>query len=451
MANGGKLPITMKRRRSVIQRAVIFIEKLSVALLMFANFVTGSAAEAKTVQTCRLDGMSTEQAMEASAEAARSADRNNRYGNVLALSGLLAGCDGRTSTAIAMQRNALWQWRAEFGYYAEANQDMRSHTKGSAVIGSTSFGDVRLEPAIPLIVTEARKTRLVMVDEGHNVPLHRTLTIELLRTLRREGYNYFAAEMLSAPVHLGADGYPDRQSGVYAQEPLAADMIRTAIDLGYKLVAYEADFDPSAGRNWRDQGQAEKLAAVLKHDPKAKILVHTGPGHLDEDEGHNWMGAIVQRLSGVNPLTIDQTMVRERRETADENPSYAGFAAKMPNKGPAIPVMKDGTFWHPSNPSWTVDMIVVYPRTTFHDGRPIWMLRNGSRRFMTMPREPCGSKSECVVSVWRSTDTTGSVPIDQVEVLEGRHPALALPRGVFRAESRALDWKPLKNFPIVVN
>lgn len=396
--------------------------------------------------------MSVQQAMLASAEAARSADRSNRYGIPLALTRLLESCDEPTTPGIAFVQNELWQWRAEFGFYAEARQHLQRENNRQGRRDVAARDGIEIKDAVSLIVSESQDTRLVMVNEAHNVPLHRLLTIEVLRALRDEGFEYFAAEMLSSQLNLGANGYPVRDTGVYVREPLAAEMIKTAIGLGYELVAYEADFNPAAGRNWRDQGQAEKLAAVLNDNPRAKVVVHAGAGHIDEDPQRNWMGAIVQQLSGVDPLTIDQTMVRERRYSRDENPNYSLIARSITDERPVIPVAADGAFWLPDNPSMAVDMVVVHPRTTFRQGRPAWMTMYGARTLVSMPEEPCAAEAECIVSVWRAEDdSSDAVPVDQVEVLEGRrHPALALPHGRFEAESWSLTGEPIKRFAIDV-
>ena len=58
-------------------------------------------------------------------------------------------------------------------------------------------------------------------NEAHNVPLTRTLTVELLARLRAEGFNYFAAETVYASdTDLQKRGYPTAKSGFYTMEPI---------------------------------------------------------------------------------------------------------------------------------------------------------------------------------------------------------------------------------------
>src|SRR5690606_40682209 len=51
-------------------------------------------------------------------------------------------------------------------------------------------------PADEAIVELAKGRKAIFFNEAHNVPLTRTLTVELLEALRKDGYTHFAAETL---------------------------------------------------------------------------------------------------------------------------------------------------------------------------------------------------------------------------------------------------------------
>ena len=150
---------------------------------------------------------------------------------------------------------------------------------------------------------------VIMLNEAYNKPLHRAFAYSLLDDLYKKGFRYLAMEMLN-PM-------PDQEltkltpkTGHFAAEPVAGEMIRLALELGYKLVAYE---DPRAIEHTpteRDSIQALNIAQILKQDPEAKIFVYAGYGHIAKKSttpDFIPMGMAFKKMTGIDPLTIDQT------------------------------------------------------------------------------------------------------------------------------------------------
>ena len=84
----------------------------------------------------------------------------------------------------------------------------------------------------------ARNERVVMINEAHDKPLHRAFTLSLLAGLYQEGFRYLAMEMLN--------NYPghsltrvNTRTGYYTGEPVAGELVRGALALGYTLVSAE--------------------------------------------------------------------------------------------------------------------------------------------------------------------------------------------------------------------
>ncbi len=111
--------------------------------------------------------------------------------------------------------------------------------------------------------------------------------------------------------------YPLLTSGPLVKEPQYANMIRNAMKIGYQVVPYEHDEDKDetdAMKRWysREEGQANNILKFLKRYPNAKIVIHCGYGHLGEEihEGDiiGSMAAILKKKSGINPLTINQSI-----------------------------------------------------------------------------------------------------------------------------------------------
>ena len=81
-----------------------------------------------------------------------------------------------------------------------------------------------------------------MINESHHIPYHRLFVKSLLQDLYNAGYRYLALEALTLPTDsINIRRYPTQQDGYYIAEPLFADMLRTALKIGFKLERYEDD------------------------------------------------------------------------------------------------------------------------------------------------------------------------------------------------------------------
>src|SRR6185295_2549384 len=75
----------------------------------------------------------------------------------------------------------------------------------------------------------------------------------------------------------------------------------------------------------RDSVQAINLYdRVFRTDPQARVLVHAGYGHIDEssDPRRATMAVYFKRLTGIDPFTVDQTVLAEHSEARFESPIY---------------------------------------------------------------------------------------------------------------------------------
>src|SRR5690606_3777036 len=70
-------------------------------------------------------------------------------------------------------------------------------------------GSWKARPAVEAIAELAKGRQAIFFNEAHNVPLTRTLTVQLLQKLREDGYTHFAAETLyHTDGALQERGYP---------------------------------------------------------------------------------------------------------------------------------------------------------------------------------------------------------------------------------------------------
>ena len=176
-----------------------------------------------------------------------------------------------------------------------------------------------------------QRSRVVMMNEAHAGYLRcirtRTTGRHILPTAHRLGVRHIAMEALNLPLSEEANRTRrlGEVAGSYLAQPEMRAFIQTALDLGWMLVPYEADFSqeppdlPEWMRlNWREEMQARNLIAALQEMPDdAKLLVWCGNGHhakimlpkrSDESDDEEWMpmGYQFRVLSGLDPFVIDQ-------------------------------------------------------------------------------------------------------------------------------------------------
>jgi len=278
--------------------------------------------------------------------------------------------------------------------------------------------------AVSLIASAADTARIVMVNERHHVTSDRLLTLELLPILWQKGYRYFAAEAFDSGDS-SINTRPYAASGVtggYVDEPVFGEIVREARRLGYTLVAYEMERGqdaPADGLNsqqLRDRAQARNLNdRVFRADPAAKVLVHAGYAHIKEHADSTWspMAAYLRELTGIDPVTVDQTMLGEMGDPAKEHPAYrAAQSAGLVGKSPVILVDRGG---RPISPTaFDTDLEVLTPRTTYVRGRPLWMALGTRRRAVAVSVPECAAR-QCIIEARLASDGEDAVPIDRTE------------------------------------
>lgn len=333
----------------------------------------------------------------------------------------------------------------ELGNYSDALRfaDFNAQMFPDDPTASASLDGFRPVSAVEAITAAAQQ--VVIVNEAHHVPQHRALTIGLLKKLKQKGFTYFSAETLfETDAKLNERGYPTKSSGAYINEPVYGDLIREAIKLGYKVVPYEVSF--GGGPDARERGQAENLKnRIFLKDLQAKVLVHVGYGHNSEatrKNGTKLMAGYLKEFTGIDPLTIDQTVMSERSASEYEQPLYRFAAAQKYLNRPTV-------FQNARREFWTLkdsgkDVTIFSPRSVYSSGRPVWLGLNGERKQYILPTDVCQTEKNCLVRARFVHESADAVPIDQIEVRGNTKTALMLPDGDFLIEVENASGKKLK-------
>ena len=305
--------------------------------------------------------------------------------------------------------------------------------------------------AVATIVAAAANTRLVIFGEEHHLPQTRSLYEALLRGLWQQGYRWLAAETFTPAVMAADFRVPDYGSGYYVMDPVYASAVRTAVALGYRLVAYDtAERGPPGDGSFRDRTQAETLKrAVFDRDEDAKLVVFAGRGHAaDVPPADGWtpMASVLKRLTGIDPLTVFAPTMSQRATPAEEHPLYRFATAHGLVPAPVVFVGANGAMLGSGN----CDAWVFWPRVVSIDGRPDWLVRELGRQPFAIPDSLRAGEGLRLVQAWLPDEPERAVPLDQVLLAPGAAPpALMLPAaGSFRL--RAIDAAGHVQGPITI-
>lgn len=267
------------------------------------------------------------------------------------------------------------------------------------------------------IARRAAAARLVIVNEAHERPQHRDFIARIALRLRVEGFSIYAAETF-LPAVREERSWPSLRDGTYSQEPVFGALLRAVRATGYRLIDYEdlSELPERATQQeqiaWREAEQARNIRRILDDNPDARVLVHVGLYHLLEQpdaRGNAWMAQRLKQETGIDPLTIDQTV----------------YAAPG----------DDYVFCDPARtPSPNVDIRIGSPEVTFEYGRPSWRLRAGQRP-TPIPVALQRRGENVIVEARLLTEPDDAVPVDRVLIRPTEMMMLMLPPGHYRAES----------------
>lgn len=278
------------------------------------------------------------------------------------------------------------------------------------------------------IEERAGKTSIVIINESHERSEHRGFTADVVRRLRSLGYNTLAMEALANPYPDTAEQYLppymkrpslpylEDEDGYYLSEAAFGRIGRVAKKLKYQLIGYEAHDEEGEEElpqdeqiALREERQASSLAAYLRDHPDAKLIVHVGYSHAAEvprASGARWMAARLKAKTGIDPLTVAQTICR-----------HGGSSRRLA-------MLPD------DQPPGSFDLIVDHPIARFEKKRPAWRLQVGDQ-LVAIPAKLYPSKGWRVIEARTTGESSNSVPMDRVAIRSGEDVALLLPPGQY--------------------
>ncbi len=241
------------------------------------------------------------------------------------------------------------------------------------------FSSIEFKDAKKYVLERTKNQKVVMLNESHNKPLHRAFTASLLEDLYTQGFRYLAMETLN-PFPNASLRQENILTGHYTCEPIGGELVRQALNLGFALVAYD-DTSYNHTVNQREYTQAANIYQVLQKDPSAKILVLAGDKHIEEgatSDDRIPMAAYFKIVSGIDPLTIDQTSLTEQ-STSEYGSAVYDFYAKKNSFPTPVVLLKNN---HPKDifDLNLCDIYIMHPPTKYRNGRPTWASMSGLKK-----------------------------------------------------------------------
>lgn len=260
--------------------------------------------------------------------------------------------------------------KASYETLPDSIQNEISRLAGSAA--ETTYMDAR-----KYIAEQSKNKKMVMLNEAHNKPQTHGFAAGVLEDLYKEGFRYLGMEMLDNRKNKAAIKI-NALSGFYVNEPVAAELIRKAIEIGYTVFPYE-DTSKTHNLNQREYAAADNIHRFLAtKDSSAKTLVIAGYSHIREaavSDDHIPMAAYYKIITGTDPLTIDQTEMIEGSSSAYGSLMYEQWIKEKPVNTDVVAV-KDNKAVDPFN-FYLYDIHVIHPKTKYQNGRPLWITMNG--------------------------------------------------------------------------
>lgn len=317
------------------------------------------------------------------------------------------------------------------------------HPERYAAQSGKPLEGARAEDALQAIVREARNRQIVILNEAHHVPVNRVFARKLARELRKIGFAYLAGETFEEDIPPGSAAVM-KTMGAYSKEPMYAGFLRTAMRDGWTFVTYDGSVEgvPDADRERvREIGSARNIVdKVFAKDPKAKLFMYVGYGHARKQQTANadgWksVATLLRETLGVEPLTIDQSIMYGRGDVRTDHPQYRVAMQRFAPSKPIVLKAAEGGYAVIGAKPGSYDMQVYHPDETAltKEGRPLWMERQAGLAPHPVPARLLPSNGRRLIQAFHAADGEGAVPADMVLVEAGKPaPALMLPPGQFR-------------------
>jgi chloramphenicol 3-O-phosphotransferase len=314
-----------------------------------------------------------------------------------------------------------------FGRYEDASAHYEASFPPGSLPSKCPPGGYRPQDPSASIAGIVNNAQLVLMNESHSKVQTRASIIEMLPALKAAGYTHLALEALAPSIvenQLRDDGLQSRgyvrddpKAGFYLREPIYAELVRTALALGFTLVSYESEDTEHAKR---EAQQADHIGNWLKSNPRSRLVVIAGYSHIWKQDG--WMADLLSKQGGISLVSLDQV----------------DAMGHCPTRGRSQPF----AFWlSPTNQAWSshperVDATVTSPDGGRRGNEHSWLDLGGQRLPTRLNSKGCSGHLPCLIEARRVTEPD-SVPADRWVAFKSEEPTiLYLAPGLYEVSYR---------------
>ena len=332
------------------------------------------------------------------------------------------------------QPHSQFSQMASFVYAWSGRHDLVQAMRQEGLIRRTRICDAPPSMARSLIERidqDDGDARIIIIQERHSQVRHRLALLALLAPLRQRGFTHFAAEDFRGDpgkyrtITGAVDGFHSRR------EPVFGQVVRSAIALGYQLSPYEAEFPPpdsvprSDWEGWRAREMSHNIKTrILDAEPESRVLILAGEGHGREAQtprmaqsGYRPMALVLSEITGLDPVTIDQTGCERAPAAAVQAPD-ALFDAVVTD---TIERFEPSAY----------DLQVQHRVERFErHGRTSWLWRLG-RTPVSVPAQLRRNGEAVVVEARMAGQPPSATPLDRLYLAEGETLPLMLEPGEY--------------------
>jgi hypothetical protein len=339
--------------------------------------------------------------------------------------------------------------------FSDKNMAPYPELKDTAYINKLKRRKLNYYDAHELILQKAKDAQIIMFNEAHDRPQTRAFVTSLLDDLKKLGYVCLALETFEANGNLKE---LDCTTGNFTQEPMSGEVVREGLRLGFKLIPYEHVSQPSQldnaytpERNKMDErefGQAKNLHDRIKTKTGIeKTVVLAGYWHIAKTyKKFTTMAMYFKKISGLNPLCIDQTTLLE----ANQNSPYANKLLNIIlNKYSVFAFTpKDAKIFGVDSTAF--DFYVYNPHTAYSHNRPLWLITSADKDFVSVeiPKKikPVLIQAYLENEIKTDEDYKIKIPCDQTFYSENNYAWLALRKGkkykiIYRDDKNRINFK----------
>jgi hypothetical protein len=342
-------------------------------------------------------------------------------------------------------------WRSQMSatYYSISGQYRPALESWDITFGRvkklSAADSLRFTKLIPVnaknyILDRASKEEMIIINEAHHNASHRTFVSSLLQGLYDRGYRYLGVETLASDS-LNTTKFANLNSGFYSQEPEFGNFLYNALKIGFKLFPYEAEGN---GKE-REIGEAKNIHEFMQKNKDGKYLIYCGYEHAYKGVHRGWEKTMTVRLSdltGLNPLTIDQTQFSEKSLSKYNEP----LLRLVKNTHPVILIDNHKSVYNGEDKELFTDIKIIHPVTKYKKGRPGWML-NDSRKFFKVPSSEIPQYPALVLAYRKSELEKKGIPADIIELKNSQDSHfLILDKGHYEIIVKDRKYKVINSF-----